>query len=335
VRASPAASVAEGTPVGSALHLPVTLVGVAARRALSAELGWRVFAVFNRSFYCQSTGRALVLVGRETLGAGPLHVLWRGSAGTGRQVPIPEVGMHVGVDIDGARLDEGAPLMLGLRSAREWRPPVSPRWERQPLRRSLAWLECAAVRAPAEGVGRVIAPLARSWANPTGSGGESNLARLAWPAVAALSGWVRDAIARSRGVVTPPAVVERLVGLGPGLTPSGDDVLAGALLALHALSRADLADHLAGWLWPRIARRTGCVSLAHLECAARGMGAAVLHDALTALSTGDLEALDAVATALDTVGHSSGWDGLTGMVTVVAAWLVAADDDGSRGTPCR
>lgn len=318
--------------VDQSAYIPVTTVGRVARRALASERTWRVFAVFRRSFYCRSAGGPLILVGPETLGAGPLHVLGAGSNEAGSR--LPEVGMPVGVDLHGAGRGGSAPLTLGLCGAREWRPPPPPRWTPSSVRRSLAWLGRAADRAPVEGVGRLIAPLA---AGATGSGhslGGSILTQRAWPALVALTGWVREALGPDRAAGPPPALAEGLVGLGPGLTPSGDDVLAGALLALHALDRADVAERVATWLDARLEGRTGLVSRAHLACAARGAGAAVLHDALGALASGDGEALAAATSAVGTLGHCSGWDGLVGIAAVTAAWLATADG-GEDSTPCR
>jgi hypothetical protein len=275
----------------------------------------------------------LVLVGPATLGAGPLHVLWASSGELERR--LPAVGTGVGVDLDGAGPGTRAALTLGLRDAREWRPPAPPCWTPSSLRRGLAWLAHAAGRAPAEGLGQLIAPLAAGAADPARLAGAPGVARHAWPALAALSGWARDALVEGRAAGALPDSVDGLVGLGPGLTPSGDDVLAGALLALHAFARPDLADRLAAWLRPRAPARTGAISLAHLECAAAGAGAAVLHAALAALSSGDPVTLARSTATVGTLGHSSGWDGLAGIVAVGAAWLGAVADRGRPSTPCR
>jgi hypothetical protein len=313
--------------------IAATTVGRVARRALASERTWRVFAVFRRSFYCRSAGGALVLVGPETLGAGPLHVLGAQPGETGSR--LLGVGTRVGVDLEDPGGDTSARLTLVLRGAREWQPPPPPRFTPSNLRRSLAWLEGAADRPPVEGVGRLIAPLAAGATGSARAPGGSILTERAWPALAALAGWVRDALVHEGAAGPPPALADGLIGLGPGLTPSGDDVLAGALLALYALDRADLAKRLAAWLRPRAEGRTGLVSLAHLECAAQGQGAAVLHEALAALSSGDAATLDRAAAALGTLGHSSGWDGLTGIVAVAVAWLGAAAADGGRSSSCR
>jgi hypothetical protein len=274
-----------------------------------------------------------VLVGPVTLGAGPLHVL--GVVSGEPEGRLPEIGMDVGVDLDGVGPESGVAVTLGLREAREWRPPAPPRWNPSSLGRGLAWFADAADRAPAEGLGQLIARLAGGAPDSASPAGMSSLARHAWPALAALAGWVRAALVESRAAAPPPASVGSLVGLGPGLTPSGDDVLGGALLALHAFARPDLAGRLAAWLRPRAEGRTGVISLAHLECAARGEGAAVLHTALAALSSGDPATLAGSTAAVGTLGHSSGWDGLAGIVAVGAAWLAAGAAGGRPSTPCR
>lgn len=306
-------------------------MGGVARRALVSERGWRVFAVFRRSFYCRSARGSLILVGPEGLGAGPLHVLW--SDGSGGESPRAEEGMPVGIDLDGTRVSAPEPLQLGLHEAREWTPAPPPCWTPSRLRRSLAWLERAGDRAPAEGLGRLIASVAAGEIPSDGAEGPA-LRRCARPAIAALSSWMRATLAPRAASRIPPEAIVDLIGLGPGLTPSGDDVLAGALLALHGFARADMAARLATWLRPRLEGRTGLVSRAHLGCAAGGEGAAVLHDAMVALASGDADALAGATAAAGTLGHCSGWDGLVGIAAVAQAWLVSAADDGERSTPC-
>jgi len=71
---------------------------------------------------------------------------------------------------------------------------------------------------------------------------------------------------------------ERIVGLGPGLTPSGDDVIAGLLLSLRLLGEAtsggSRAVWLADWLGAAVTTdaetRTTSLSASLLHCAAAG-----------------------------------------------------------------
>ena len=115
------------------------------------------------------------------------------------------------------------------------------------------------------------------------------------------------------------ADVSNLIGLGPGLTPSGDDLIGGAMIALYALGRAETAVTLADWALPIARVRTGKISLAHLASAADGEGAGALHEAIAAVAANDADAIAAAIAALDAIGHSSGWDALAGAVAVMSA----------------
>lgn len=118
-----------------------------------------------------------------------------------------------------------------------------------------------------------------------------------------------------------------LVGLGPGLTPSGDDFIGGAMVALRALGRGVIADRLAEWALPLAAAGTSRISRAHLAEAARGEGAGALHEMIEIISWpaggGILSRLEAI----DAVGHTSGWDALAGAAAALSA--VFRDDMGS------
>jgi Protein of unknown function (DUF2877) len=98
-------------------------------------------------------------------------------------------------------------------------------------------------------------------------------------------------------------VVERLVGLGPGLTPAGDDVLAGALVALAATG-ADAARRRLAADVLRLRHRTTMVSAALLGHAADGRAVPELARYVVALSRGRLDA--GVVQDLERVGGTSG-----------------------------
>lgn len=114
------------------------------------------------------------------------------------------------------------------------------------------------------------------------------------------------------------AASDRLVGLGAGLTPAGDDLLSGAMAALRTLGGAlhDAAavrasDHLAARAasWPS---RTTTVSAALLRQAALGAVAAPVARVLRAL-VGQADAGPAVRELL-AVGHTSGHDLAAGLL---------------------
>lgn len=99
--------------------------------------------------------------------------------------------------------------------------------------------------------------------------------------------------------------------MGGGLTPAGDDLIGGALIALRAVGKKGIANRLAKWAL-RLARSgTNRISFAHLACAASGQGHEALHQALAAILAGR-RSLGKELSALKRIGHSSGMDALSG-----------------------
>ncbi len=112
--------------------------------------------------------------------------------------------------------------------------------------------------------------------------------------------------------------VRALVGAGPGLTPSGDDALAGVLLALRAADRPGPLDVLAGAV-TRAATRTTSLSASLLAAAGQGYAALAAVRLVTAMADGDDAAVTAALPALLSIGHTSGRDLLAGVLATVEA----------------
>jgi hypothetical protein len=177
----------------------------------------------------------------------------------------------------------GTRMQLPVEGATVWQPSL-------PVNIDLdAIVEASRVHIPAEGLGCLV----------IGSG--NALSVHAQPALEALERWLRGNAL--------DAEAQALIGLGPGLTPSGDDYLGGMLVALHALGREPQARALWRWLQPRLSR-TSPISAAHLEAASAGEAHETLHDALADPS---------LVSHLRKLGHCSGWDGLAGAVAVLRA----------------
>ena len=105
-----------------------------------------------------------------------------------------------------------------------------------------------------------------------------------------------------------------LLGLGPGLTPSGDDLLVGMLLSLRA-SESFAAGVLGDSVTRQAHSMTGVISASMLGQAVLGLGSEASHRLIAALlqehSAGDVLRR---ARTLASVGHTSGWDTLAGIV---------------------
>lgn len=123
---------------------------------------------------------------------------------------------------------------------------------------------------------------------------------------AALATWIAHG-ARGNG----PEEAATLVGMGNGLTPAGDDLIGGALIALRAVGQKRVAARLAKWALRLARSRTNRISLAHLQRAASGQGHEALHHALNAILAGQRN-LEKELSALKRIGHTSGMDALSG-----------------------
>ena len=108
------------------------------------------------------------------------------------------------------------------------------------------------------------------------------------------------------------ALVRRLVGAGPGLTPSGDDVLCGVLLGLRLLDRARHLPRLWDAVAPRLSTTT-TLSAALLVEAVQGYAVPPVIELGEALAAGGAVGVSAAAAQVLAVGHTSGADLLAGL----------------------
>jgi hypothetical protein len=147
---------------------------------------------------------------------------------------------------------------------------------------------------------------------------------LAFPLTGAAT--AADALARACARDAADAAADAalaLLGLGPGLTPSGDDLVGGAFFARAALAVAGRPDSAA---WKTAAARvrdaareaTNPISAALLSDLLDGHGWSALHDLVGALASGDDSSAVIAARRLTRLGHSSGWDLLSGFAAGAA-----------------
>ncbi|RJL35493.1 DUF2877 domain-containing protein [Bailinhaonella thermotolerans] len=184
---------------------------------------------------------------------------------------------------------------LDLRALPVWTPPPPP--------------PPAATVPPAITAAREVARIRERHVEARGIPAVPGLAARAESLLEALTGRPRDV----------PRAVAGLVGLGPGLTPSGDDLLVGALAVL---SRAAPGSAFAGSAFPalaygvrRHAHRTTDVGAHYLRLAAAGHFGEPLVNLVDALVTGAARAaVPALTQAALRVGASSGADGVAGVL---------------------
>lgn len=261
-----------------------------------------VIAVWRRSFYVRF-GTELICAGGPSIGDGPLNLTlknaseidWRDCFDTGAAARVKNNALLIGQQ-----------PAIALANRTVWLPPPIPAWTWHSVATGLAHIQriISAWPVPVEGLGGF------AW-NATGNVHRVGVA--AKPSTQALASWLRNGAEGD-----PPAVIGDLLGLGPGLTPSGDDFLASTLATLHAIGSCNVANALWQMLEARLDRTT-LISAAHLSCAAGGAVGAKQHALLNAILDGSEGEITRALEPILQADHSSDRDGMAGMTTTLHA----------------
>ncbi len=252
----------------------------------------RVLASFDRSGYLETAEGQLIAVLAESLGRGAFALTVGGSPS------FVDLRPDDAASVEGQTLHLG-PMRIDLRSAVPWDPTLPPL--KGPAGEGLrALADHLGAHAPGEGLARVHF---EDTETPLLAQGRRALDRL------------REGLAQADAAAVTQGAAQ-LAGLGPGLTPSGDDVLAGILLGLRVWPAA------AGPLGPNVvstllvgtaAPRTGRISRAYLWAARQGHAAEAWHDLIRGLPA-NVDRVIAAATRILETGETSGADMLAGFL---------------------
>lgn len=104
--------------------------------------------------------------------------------------------------------------------------------------------------------------------------------------------------------------IEFFTGRGPGLTPSGDDVLYGFSLVLVAFGKG--SDWLAAMREMSLSKATTDISLSYLRALLQGYASSVMCDLVRALDMREQELIERIVATAAAFGHTSGRDILQG-----------------------
>jgi len=275
-------------------------------RAVSIDAGgfarWRrrplpatVHSVFERVINLQAGDGAIFAVAAAGVDDAPDTLVADG--------PLAAPGIAPGdaVEADGERIVAGSAIELVLAGARPWRAvlPAYPADDRR-LRGNVAAVRQTLARTCSPGIP----------SSPLGGELARLLAYRCEQLVAALARGDLDTAARHG---------RAMLGLGPGLTPSGDDFLAGLLATLHLPGGPGQAVREFGALLVTHAGdRTNAISVAMLRAAAQGRVRECVIALLRELVAGDADGVAAALSRVLAIGSTSGGD--------MAAGIAAAFD---------
>ncbi len=282
-------------------------LGLGVAQVLQAGGRGTVIAAFTRSVYLRFPA-GLVCLGAPAIGRGPLNLTCREG--------VPRVWQNVTrpgmpTSVDGTFLTVGS-LRINFEEATIWSPPSMPDWSDETARGGISRLRAALPPdIPQGGLGAWLAlpEAGRCRVDP--------VLRRAMPAIDELSHWVAGDLEAG----PPEAPICSLLGLGPGLTPSGDDFLGGLLVALRLAGHPGSAERLAHAIENLGANRTNDISLAHLRAARRFGLTEKLHQIADGIVRGWAAEAHGTRIARFMPAQHSPWDTLAGLIMTFEARL--------------
>ena len=274
------------------------------------EPGWsgEVLAAHERSCYLVGESSEIVAIIQQPLGNNPLALVVPHVAAL-----FQELSPGVSVLGTGDALGLGEGLTIGLDRATLWDPKAYPGLAADGvgLSRCVAETYRAAVEfAPETSLARLL-PHLQDEDLP------KSLTKVAhFPRSHALIAGLVDALTQ-RNRRSLKVVTASLAGLGPGLTPAGDDFLGGVLVALalaHEHQPDALLAEIAGLVVETAAPRTHEISAAYLRAAYAGEVGERWHPLIRSIAAGDAAEIAPSARAVMEYGETSGADMLAGFL---------------------
>lgn len=313
------------TTVYRLMLVPGVSIGKSARALLRKEGGiGRVHSVFDRTFYILTgNSRLMAVVGCQQYNA-PINL----RIGFPEEVRMKDqVRRGMLVRRSGDKLLIGYNLSVCLRKLKVWRPrELSLKvLDARRLLRIVEKVEHLALRhIPAEGLGELIA-YRRYLVSNNLDEIPSNVSIISRAAgrIAGLIQAVRkhDAFGIKKNAID-------LIGLGPGLTPSGDDFLVGFFGSLIFSMKSyrhcpSFISRLLRELVFEASSYTTRVSEEFLRHAADGDTAEPINDLLTAMLQNETQQLDLLTSRVIHIGETSGSDLMLGILSGVAEFLTS------------
>lgn len=305
-------------PAGTRQDLRATRIAPRAIEALRAGSGWKILSSHKHAVnFVDPTGRLLSLT-QDRIRMGPFSIEVE-STPAGKlfdnQTDTLPIGLEEetqvflagrAIDLDSAEIWNPRPdwsALAGIRWQSGFLPLLLARLRASAPSESLA---CVLLQLPgphqaSPGDGHVLRPLKREFllqALPQ--------ATAANVAIRLVQGLAEDDLGGAASASTA------LAGMGPGLTPSGDDFLIGVMFGVQSALPGARAKALSRVMCRASAGRTNRISQAWLSAAAEGEAVQAWHDLVDSIQRRDDVKVDRASQSLIELGHTSGADALAG-----------------------
>ena len=269
---------------------------------LQESIHCRVHSVFGGVCnLVNESGKVLSMVAqREDLGPFAIQVEPYGRSRYSRLDFREYVNLSTAVELDNDHLRIGS-LRVTLSSGRMWNPKLCFDWSiGEKTERALDYLEqTVKARAPEDSL---VSPIFLNRYRAA----HHEQALLIWRQM-------KESI-RLRSQEKWQSACQQMVGLGPGLTPSGDDFLIGLIFGLNRILDEELSGDLISQIVMAASGRTNILSLTWIEAAGDLQAAFLWHRLSEAVSQSSEDDLLEVVQLFLGLGHTSGADALTGFL---------------------
>lgn len=294
------------------INIPVELSGCIASQILQNATHGRIAAVFNSSFYIESDA-GYICIGNDNFEPSALNLVTKAPADTNWSAS----GLRPNevVIVRASTIAVANQFLFLMANASTWSPVPVSCWSIADLEFGINTVRCAAAsHVGSDGLGRMLIPGFKP-------GDKHLVCTAAQKPIASLQNWLTTAIKTPKKMTRLDLkLVHQLIGLGPGLTPSGDDFVGGMMIALHATGETNICRHLWQQIQYNAEDATNPISYAHIKAASKGKGCQSIHRTLSAILTGCPSAIRNCLANVDRIGHTSGWDIVTGMIIALECW---------------
>lgn len=287
----------------------ITHAGPAARRCIAPGQSGNVLAALSKAIYLVTHDNVLFWIAAADA---PMHTRCARIAGAlpgpSPEKPFRIVGHHLLIDSGFYfNLDDTSPWSASYIDSKD----ILPIWE---VRTRIDSLFLSLDFSQAKGFGKLIPHvLSLSQSEVHVSSSTDPILVHAQPFVLNIARACLD-----QNMLRVSQNIDALIGLGPGLTPSGDDFVGGMLFSIKILETA-YPDWVSMNDLPSIEgyrSKTNVISFTLLNDLANGHAMEPLHQIINGLLYREpIDSIYPFLSQLTQVGNSSGWDMLAGFVT--------------------
>ncbi|MBL7175380.1 MAG: DUF2877 domain-containing protein [Desulfobacteraceae bacterium] len=294
------------------LNLYACQIGQTARRLLRPGACGQILAGFSRAAYFVTEQAELFWLASENA---PMHLRGLRIAG-----PFPKLVAGENFLIEGERIKIAPDLQVDFGDASTWAVSTIPAEAALEIDQIPARVKSIFPTSfdlsQASGFGRLIPKILSLPAGQLDDEAEIDpVLALAWLGIyeIAKACLLRDMPGLLQGA-------NALVGLGEGLTPSGDDFLGGLLFCVNTIQRlypgfVKLDSSEQALFIESAKQRTHLISFTLLKDLTNGQAVEPLHELIHSVLSDQSPESIRPASCLTQIGHSTGWDLLTGALT--------------------